>query len=76
MPTLRALLAPPASRPKTFYVGSRDFNPVDVGFDTTAAPDRFRFDTSIPDNSSAGPDWGTALASDDIDALLEYLKSL
>ena len=50
VPTLRALLAPPDQRPKTFYVGSRDFDPVNVGYDITAGPDRFLFDTSIPGN--------------------------
>ena len=76
VPTLRALLAPPALRPKTFYVGSRDFDPVNVGYDITAGPDRFLFDTSFAGNSSAGHDWGTTLTSGDVDALLEYLKSL
>ena len=76
VPTLRALLTAPALRPKTFFVGSRDFDPVNVGFDTAAGPDRFRFDTTITGNSNAGHDWGTSLAPDDLEALLEYLKSL
>jgi hypothetical protein len=76
VPTLRDLLMKPASRPKTFYVGSRDFDPVNIGFDTAAGPDRFLFDTTIPGNSNAGHDWGTSLTNGDLEALLEYLKSL
>ncbi|HEX8155125.1 MAG TPA: di-heme-cytochrome C peroxidase, partial [Thermoanaerobaculia bacterium] len=45
VPTLRDLLLPPAQRPKTFYVGSREFDPVNVGFETTPGPRRFLFDT-------------------------------
>jgi hypothetical protein len=76
VPTLRALLAAPASRPKTFYAGSRDFDPVNAGFDTAARPDRFLFDTSLLGNSNAGHDYGTSLTNGDLDALLVYLKSL
>jgi hypothetical protein len=76
VPTLRALLMTPASRPKTFYVGSRDFDPVNVGFDTAPGPDRFLFDTSIPGNFNTGHDWGTSLSNGDLEALLEYLRSL
>ena len=76
VPTLRALLMKPALRPKTFFVGSRDFDPVNVGFDTASGPDRFLFDTSIAGNSNAGHDWGTSLTNGDLEALLEYLRSL
>lgn len=76
VPTLRALLMPQASRPKTFYVGSRELDPVNVGFDTSQAPGAFMYDTSLAGNSNAGHTWGTDLSDADRDALIEYLKSL
>ena len=76
MPTLRALFMAPAARPKTFYVGSREFDPVNVGFDTTKAAGSFLFDTSLAGNSNAGHTWATNLSSSDADDLIEYLKSL
>jgi hypothetical protein len=76
VPTLRDLFAPPASRPKTFYVGSREFDPVNVGYSTAAGPGLFLFDTAIPGNSNSGHTWGTNLSPADVDALIEYMKSL
>jgi hypothetical protein len=76
VPTLHDLLLPVASRPKTFYVGSREFDPVKVGFETAQAPGWFLFDTSIAGNSNAGHEWGWTLSDADRDALVEYLKGL
>jgi mono/diheme cytochrome c family protein len=76
VPTLRDLFMPEASRPKTFYVGSRDFDPVHVGFSTTQTPGTFLFDTAIPGNSNLGHTWGTTLTAAEVDQLIEYLKSL
>jgi hypothetical protein len=76
VPTLRDLFTPEASRPKTFYVGSRAFDPTNVGFSTTQGPGTFPFDTAIPGNSNLGHTWGTSLTPADVDALIEYLKSL
>jgi hypothetical protein len=45
---------------KNFHVGSRDFDPVDVGFSTQPSPGSFEFRTQAPDgmpipgNSNAG----------------------
>ena len=76
VPTLRDLFTPEASRPKTFYVGSRAFDPVNVGFSTAQAPGMFLFDTAIPGNSNLGHTWGTTLSPPQVDALIEYMKSL
>ena len=76
VPTLWDLLQPPARRPRTFHVGSRELDTRNVGFETTAGPDTFLFDTSIRGNSNAGHPYGTQLSDDDKRALIEYLKSL
>ncbi len=75
VPTLRALLKP-KDRPSVFWVGSRKFNPMDVGFETTVAPGRSKFDTSRPGNSNAGHEYGNALDEKQTNDLLEFLKSL
>jgi mono/diheme cytochrome c family protein len=76
VPTLWDLLQPPASRPRTFHVGSRELDPQKVGFETTPAPDTFLFDTTITGNSNAGHTYGTTLSDDERRALIEYLKTL
>lgn len=77
--TMRQLLLPADQRDPSFNVGTREFDPVDMGFRNNGA---FTLDTSLPGNSNAGHDgpiYGNdALASDParMDALLEYLKTL
>ena len=76
VPTLHDLLLPPAQRPKVFYVGSREFNPREVGFTTEPGPGRFRFDTALPGNSNAGHDYGNAaLTAAERLAVVEYMKT-
>ena len=54
VPTLYALLLP-AKRPAKFWVGSRQFDPVEVGFEwETETPGAFSLDTSIQGNLNAG----------------------
>lgn len=75
VPNLEELLLP-SKRSKVFKVGSREFDPVNVGFRTDRG---FEFDTSLPGNSNAGHDtYGVKDLTDDTQraALLEYLKSL
>lgn len=76
VPTLWHLLLPAASRPTSFYVGSREFDPVNVGQRTTEVPGAFLFQTNVDGNRNSGHEWGTRLAEEDRWALLEYLKSL
>ena len=76
VPTLWDLLMPVAQRPRTFHVGSRELDPVKVGFDSNPSPGSFLFDTSVKGNSNAGHTMGTNLSDEDRNALVEYLKSL
>lgn len=76
VPTLWDLLLPANQRPRTFHVGSREFDPVKVGLGTNPVAGSFLFDTSVKGNSNAGHAWGTALNDADRNALIEYLKSL
>jgi hypothetical protein len=76
VPTLHDLLLPPDSRPTTFQVGSRELDPVRVGFVNEAGPRTMEFDTGIAGNSNEGHLYGTSLSASEREALLEYLKSL
>jgi hypothetical protein len=86
VPNLYALLSPVAERPKTFYLGSREYDPVHVGYQT----DRnfcgaFNFNTALRGNSNSGHEFGTGsgpgiigplLAPEDRLAIIEFLKSM
>jgi hypothetical protein len=79
VPNLAQLLLPAAERVKQFHVGSREFDPQHVGFDSQEAPGTFLFDVSLPGNSNAGhegPMYGTDLADAEREDLVEYLKKL
>ena len=90
VPTLADLLLPAAKRPRSFTVGSREFDPARVGFRTDAPGfPTYRARTEdgqvVPGNSNEGHEFGTEASSpgsperlDDEErkALLEYLKSL
>jgi hypothetical protein len=79
VPSLRDLLAPAESRPKTFYRGYDVVNPVDVGFDSTseeAVKQGWLYDTSVRANGNQGHEYGTELSATEREALLEYLKTL
>jgi hypothetical protein len=82
VPTLRDLLEPAAARPKVFYRGDDVYDGKRMGFvsDLAARDGRkfFAYDTNLPGNSNAGhegPRFGTALAPEDKEALIEYLKT-
>jgi mono/diheme cytochrome c family protein len=87
VPTLDALLSPDeAARPKTFYLGSKEFDPVKVGYDGKQIPGATLFDASKPGNANTGH-WfrngptgkgvlGPELSADDRAQIIEYLKSL
>jgi mono/diheme cytochrome c family protein len=78
VPTLYDLLLPPAQRPKSFRVGTREFDPVRVGYRTDEAPGNgFVFDTSKRGNWNIGHDYGAARLTDEQRwALVEYMKTL
>lgn len=85
VPNLYALLSPVAERPKTFYLGNREYDPVNVGYRTEEFPGGFRLDTYIRGNSNSGHEFndgsgkgiiGPLLTPDERRALIEYLKTL
>ncbi|MCE8522069.1 hypothetical protein KBY30_13830 [Ruegeria pomeroyi] len=72
-----------ATRPEVFGVGSREFDPVKVGFVSGLDQNPFTFRARgedgepIPGNFNSGHDYGTAgLSEEDRRALVEYLKTL
>jgi hypothetical protein len=75
--SLYELLLPSSQRASKFKVGSRTFDPVNVGFEVTAGS--FDFDTSLPGNSNKGHEghmYGTDLTDEQRHQLVEYMKSL
>src|SRR5262245_60770433 len=91
VPNLYQLLSPVAERDTTFYLGSKEFDPVHVGIVTKAFAGGFLLDTSLPGNLNVGHEFrdpregeapttkgvlGPALTRDERMALIEYLKSL
>jgi mono/diheme cytochrome c family protein len=86
VPTLRDLLessGPSGKRPPTFYRGNDLYDPKNVGFVSTEPKDAngrtyFFYDTTIPGNGNKGHEgrrYGTELAPEQKEALLEYLKT-
>lgn len=77
VPNLYQLLLPSDQRVKSFTVGSREFDPVNVGFETESYDGDFVFDTSKRGNSNAGHDYGTGkLTEAERWELVEYMKTL
>jgi hypothetical protein len=73
------------TRPAKFTFGSREYDPVNLGYTEAAGPDTVVLDTSIPGNSNAGHWWtddksrpgriGPKLSDDEKYAIIEYLKA-
>ena len=82
VPNLYQLLLPAEKRDKTFYIGTWEFDPVNVGYVSTKTPGAFLFDTTLEGNSNAGHEYGTGeygtdpFTEDEIWALIEYMKTL
>ena len=90
VPTLYDLLSPLNERPKTFYLGSREFDPVKVGYQSHKIAGAFAFDTSKRGNWNSGHLFDTSsdpkrrapgilgprLTPRERAALVEYLKTL
>ena len=86
VPSIYALLSPIAERPKKFYLGNREYDPVNLGYVTDEFPGGFEFDTTIRGNSNSGHEFnddrskegviGRSLSPDERRALIEYLKTL
>jgi cytochrome c5 len=90
VPSLYQMLVPADQRDKTFYVGSREFDPKNVGYSTTKFDGGFEFRTDQPNdphpgNSNAGHEFrntpgkgviGRELTDEERWAIIEYLKTL
>ena len=85
VPNVYALLSPVAERPKKFFLGNREYDPVNLGYVTGELPSGFEYDTSIRGNLNTGHEFsdekkpgviGRALSPDERRALIEYLKTL
>lgn len=83
--TLYELLSPATERAKSFWIGSREFDPFYVGYRNEQVEGAFNFDTSHDGNSNAGHEFrnappntsgviGPALTHDERLDLIEYLK--
>jgi cytochrome c5 len=85
VPNLYEMLVPADQRDKTFYVGSREFDPKNVGYSTAPFEGGFEFDTTKTGNSNAGHEFkngagpgiiGRELSDDERRQIVEYLKTL
>ena len=78
VPNLRELLKPSQQRVTVFYVGSNEFDTVNVGFVSKLDPrfpeNSFAIDTTKPGNLNSGHDYG--VRPDEIEPLLEFMKTL
>ena len=87
VPTLDALLSPDDSaRPRTFWMGSKQFDPLTVGYSGAEMRGATLFDTTRPGNANTGH-WfkngprgkgviGRALTATERAQIIEFLKSL
>jgi len=76
VPNLYELLLPADQRTKKFHVGSINFDPVKIGFDTAPGPGTTEIDCSIEGNLNTGHDqYGTFTEKERLE-LVEYLKTL
>ena len=80
VPSLWELMLPPERRSTAFNVGSRKFDPKNVGYATDETP--FKSGTFVVDpqnangNGNGGHDYGRDLGDEDRWAIVEYLKTL
>jgi hypothetical protein len=73
--SLHDLLLPASKRaPKFFVGGKREFDPINVGYDTTQPG--FEVDTSKPGNQTVGHEFGTDMSEAERLDLIAYLKGL
>jgi hypothetical protein len=85
VPTLNDLLLPANERPRKFYMGTRQYDPKNVGYLTNedAPGNSFLFEThdsdgdEIDGNSNAGHDYSNGQLTEEMRrAIIEYLKTL
>ncbi len=76
IPNMWELLKPADKRVKSFYVGSREFDPKHIGFDMIKSEMSSKFDTTLYSNSNSGHNYGTNLNEEQKWELMEFLKTL
>jgi hypothetical protein len=86
VPNLFALLSPVSERPKVFYLGNKQYDPVKLGLNTDPLPGASEFRTELPGNSNAGHEFndgpkghgiiGRKLSEEERMEIIEYLKTL
>ncbi|VIO67105.1 di-heme-cytochrome C peroxidase [Bradyrhizobium ivorense] len=86
VPTIYALLSPVKDRPATFWLGSREYDPKDLGYVwKDSIKNGFQLDTSKRGNSNSGHEFsnekrrgviGPELKEDERRALIEFIKTL
>ena len=86
VPNLYALLSPVAERPKVFYLGNKQYDPVKLGLNTDPLQGASEFRTDLPGNSNAGHEFndgpkghgviGRKLSDEERMEIIEYLKTL
>jgi mono/diheme cytochrome c family protein len=74
--TLYDLLLPASQRPAKFFIGSRKYDPMHLGYVNEKDDQRvFEFDTTRSGNSNSGHEYGTQLTEEEKMQLLEFMKS-
>jgi uncharacterized protein (DUF2235 family)/mono/diheme cytochrome c family protein len=86
VPNLFALLSPVSERPKVFYLGNKQYDPVKLGLNTEPLEGATEFRTDLPGNSNAGHEFndgpkgngiiGRKLSEEERMQIIEYLKTL
>ena len=86
VPNLFALLSPVSERPKVFYLGNKQYDPVKLGLNTDPLKGASEFRTDLPGNSNAGHEFndgpkgkgviGRKLSEEERMQIIEYLKTL
>jgi hypothetical protein len=86
VPNLFALLSPVSERPKVFYLGNKQYDPIKLGLNTDPLDGATEFDTNLPGNSNAGHEFndgpkgngviGRKLSEEERYQIIEYLKTL
>ena len=84
VPNLYALLSPVSERPTKFYLGNREYDPVNVGYRTDTLEGGFELDTRIRGNFNTGHEFnngkdgviGRLLTPQERRALVEFLKTM
>jgi hypothetical protein len=75
-----------AERPAKFFIGNREYDPINLGYRTEKIPGAFEVDTSLKGNLNTVHEFddspktqgviGRRLSHDERRALVEYLKTL